>query len=394
MSGIEVIKITDTVYLLDDEHKSTGYIVIGSEKACLIDTMNGENDPREVIKDITDKPLVVVNTHGHPDHIFGNIYFDEVLIHEADLELANSFTDTEEMRDICERKGRKMCTYKFIKGGDVIDLGDKKLEIFDIPGHTPGGILLLLEDERILFAGDSINHHLWMQLDGSSSIEEYVGVLDSLMFLEERADHILHGHARGFDDISLMKNLRDGAQSLVDGNTLEDSDYEWFEGVAKQHPFKVIEDEMNLNIPPSVICYQENNVKRKEIRTGLGELMMTVHVKVTEVVSVRGGSMEKVMVAFTGKAEGRYFEGETVGSCVDTQTYSKDSSSLSARYMLEGKDYTGQECSIFVDNSSCDGGIWRPVVVTDSKALADWENSELKATVDPAPEGVTVRVYK
>ena len=64
-------KLRDTIYLLDEGREATGYLLIGEERACLIDTMNGYNDLSKVVKDLTDKPVVVVNTHGHPDHIYG-----------------------------------------------------------------------------------------------------------------------------------------------------------------------------------------------------------------------------------------------------------------------------------------------------------------------------------
>ena len=151
--------------------------------------------------------------------------------------------------------GRSMPRFKPIKGGDVIDLGGKTLEVYDLPGHTPGGILLLLKEDRILFTGDSINHHLWMQLDGCLSLEDYVKELDKVMFLEKEADFILHGHARDFDDISLMHCLRDGIQEICDGKTDKDLPYEWFGGVGKQHPFALEEGKIYQQ-PDSVVCYR------------------------------------------------------------------------------------------------------------------------------------------
>ena len=107
-----------------------------------------------------------------------------------------------------------MPPFKTVKEGDVIDIGGRTLEVFALPGHTPGSIVLLLREDRILFTGDAINHHLWMQLDGCSSLNEYVKALDNIMFLEDRADLILHGHARDFDDISLMRCMRDGIKEI------------------------------------------------------------------------------------------------------------------------------------------------------------------------------------
>ena len=162
------------IWLMDEGHEATGYLVIGSEKACVIDTMNGYNDLYRAVRKITDKPVTVVNTHGHPDHIFGNMYFEEAYIHPADAELARSFTEHQGFVDFCRERGWTMPPFRDILPGDVISLGDRTLEVFALPGHTAGGILLLLREDRILFTGDSVNHHLWMQLDGCLPLHEYV----------------------------------------------------------------------------------------------------------------------------------------------------------------------------------------------------------------------------
>lgn len=242
------------LYLMDEAHEATGYIVVGDEKVCVIDTMNGYNDLHKVVREITDKPIIVVNTHGHPDHVFGNVYFDEAYMNPKDFYMAKSFFNEPEFIEICKKEGLTVPPLKPIKGGDVIDLGGKTLEVYDLPGHTPGGIVLLLKEDRILFTGDSVNHHLWMQLDDCSKLGEYVKALDNVMFLENEADLILHGHARGFDDISLLRCIRQGALEIANGETENDLPYNWFGGVAKQHPFK-LEEGKEYTQQDSVICY-------------------------------------------------------------------------------------------------------------------------------------------
>ena len=247
------------IYLMDEAHEATGYLVVGDERACVIDTMNGYNDLDEAVRKITDKPVTVVNTHGHPDHIFGNMYFREAYMNPEDLPLARQFTEDPEFLAFCREKGRTMPPFRDIFPGDTINLSGRTLEVYALPGHTPGGILLLLREDRILFTGDSVNHHLWMQLDGCLPLREFVKELNKVMFLQDKADIILHGHARAEDDISLLSCLRNGVQEICDGKTDNDQPYHWFGGTDLQHPFQC-DPVKHYQQTDHVICYRADNI--------------------------------------------------------------------------------------------------------------------------------------
>ena len=138
-----VKEVRPGIWLMDEGHEATGYLVVGEEKACVIDTMNGYNDLNQAVRKITDKPLVVVNTHGHGDHICGNVYLGEAYLHPADRELARMFTEDPGFVKILQERGATFPPFRDILPGDTIDLGGRTLEVFGLPGHTPGGILLL-----------------------------------------------------------------------------------------------------------------------------------------------------------------------------------------------------------------------------------------------------------
>ncbi len=261
MSKIKVKQMTDCIWLFNEPGGCSAYLIIGEEKACLIDTMEGEENIYELVRSITDKDIVVVNTHGHPDHVHGNIYFEKIIIHENDLPMAEMFTG-EKQKERASALGRGLPIYSTVKEGDELSLGGKTLAVYELFGHTPGGILFLLKEDRILFTGDAVNHHIWLQLDGCVSVEEYAENVGRVLFLEEKADRILHGHADGFDDISLIRCLYNGLCDLKDGKTDADSEYNFFGGKAKQHPFALLPDKEYEN-RNSVICYRETNVLRK-----------------------------------------------------------------------------------------------------------------------------------
>src|SRR6478672_11535818 len=60
------------------------YLVTGSERALLVDTGTGIGDIRAVVYELTDRPVTLLNSHAHWDHLGGNWRFDGIWIHEAE----------------------------------------------------------------------------------------------------------------------------------------------------------------------------------------------------------------------------------------------------------------------------------------------------------------------
>lgn len=127
-------------------------------------------------------------------------------------------------------------------------------------------------------------------------------------------------------------------------------------------------------------------------------LLLTIQVYIDAYQAVNGHHAEAAMLLFHGNAEGEYFQGTIAPGGVDTQ-YQRhgESRSLSARYMLSGTDFTGQECRIFVQNEgefAANGEIvTTPKLLTDSKALAEWEELPLHGTLEDMEGGVRIRIF-
>lgn len=238
---IEVKQLNDHIWLMNDNNESTGFVVVGSERAAVIDTMNGYEDVQKVARTITDLPLIVINTHGHLDHIYGNAYFDEVYIHPEDLNLAWSSYGYYNYRIMETQFDLKPVNFLNTEEEDVFDLGGVSLEVFHVPGHTQGGICLLDREDRVLFTGDTINKHCWMQLDCSIPMEDFYESLENLQGIRSEYDYILHGHTQDFDDASLYENLMAAVKEVIDGVNDKDTLYEYYGGTCMQHPFPTAE---------------------------------------------------------------------------------------------------------------------------------------------------------
>ena len=234
---IKLSVINDHIWLLNDNNESTGYLVVGKNKALIIDTMNGYVNVKELAESLTDLPLVVVNTHGHFDHIYGNIYFDKVLIHPADIELAVKNFAYPEFSEEINKMGLKPAEFEVVNDGDIIDLGELELEVYETPGHTPGGIVLLDRKDRILFTGDSIIEQTWMQMEESLPMEVFLKSLNRLQSIRKDFDYILTGHSRNIEDGSLYEAHKKAVEEVCKGIKDNDEPYSWFGGSCMAHPY-------------------------------------------------------------------------------------------------------------------------------------------------------------
>lgn len=109
------------------------------------------------------------------------------------------------------------------------------------------------------------------------------------------------------------------------------------------------------------------------------EELFTVHVQLENTITLNNDYGDSVvMIPFTGSVTGKYFEGSVLPGGIDTQIIGKhgDRHTMSARYMLEGKDFKGEPCKIYIENN---GNIYKeqknilfrtyPKIITNSKAL-------------------------
>ena len=131
------------------------YLLVGEEKAMLIDTAYGDGNLRMFVESITDKPVMVCNTHGHFDHTGGNPWWPEAWMSEYSVaDCKNAFGD--------EMKARMLTMpypdYKvnILKDGDKIDLGGRTVEIVAIGAHHPGSIAFIDSASRCIFTGDEL----------------------------------------------------------------------------------------------------------------------------------------------------------------------------------------------------------------------------------------------
>ena len=212
-ADLSITKLEDKLWVVETTDKTTMYIIEGSEKAMLIDTGTKCKNLDEVVRKITNKPLIVVLTHLHSDHA-GNINsFPDIYYHAADTLLLSRL------------KPYKGISH-FVKDGDIFDLGDKKIEVKHMPAHTPGSIVLIDRASGNCFSGDAFGSgQVWLQLWPFSTMETYIQSCKKMeKLMNEGISKIYCGHyphVKKALDIEYIKNMRKLAESINNGTPLD-----------------------------------------------------------------------------------------------------------------------------------------------------------------------------
>ena len=217
-----VTELKPNVYHIADPVGAFMTVVVGEKKALLLDTGYGAGHLDKAVAQITDLPLIVVNSHGHVDHVSGNRFFDQIYLHPADLQLYQNHTARErKLRFVSMQNVRpELFPADFsrdeyvsdneseiipVNEGDVFDLGGVKLTVVHVPGHTAGGIALLDDRDRLLLSGDAISPHVWIFFEESNSIDTYIQSLKNLLKLGDQYDEIVASHV----PVLLQKDMID-----------------------------------------------------------------------------------------------------------------------------------------------------------------------------------------
>lgn len=163
-------------------------LLVGNERALLVDTALGICDLRGLVSRLCSLPLTVVNSHGHSDHVGGNYQFEEAYLHPADEAVAQVAM----LREIKERVlaihapvnvdtarylAYDLTNIRRLADGAVFDLGGLHVRTVPLPSHTPGSVGFLATERGLLLTADSIAPFSSLLFPEASSRAQHIALL-------------------------------------------------------------------------------------------------------------------------------------------------------------------------------------------------------------------------
>jgi glyoxylase-like metal-dependent hydrolase (beta-lactamase superfamily II) len=258
-SWFDVRPLAAGVTLIAEPGHVNNFLVVGEDRAVLLDTGLGVADIRSVAEGLAGKPLSVVNSHYHFDHSGGNRLFDEIAIHRSGAELLGqpapeglaegymaytqrlienwrSYKELDDTyfhlvtADTLVRplpEGFDPASYEIVPtqattlldDGDEIDLGGRVLRVLHTPGHSPDSICLFEERTGLLFGGDTINTGpIYAQLE-DSDVASFARSTARLAELGDAVARVFVCHFMRVDNPpGLLREIAEGFARLIEGS--------------------------------------------------------------------------------------------------------------------------------------------------------------------------------
>ncbi len=241
----KVHKLPGDVYAIYEDgqwQEVISYLIIGQNKAILWDTGLGIGDIKSVVSELTELPITVVISHTHFDHIGSNALFDEIYVFDSKMaveDLKKGLTHEEIKRDVEEDsiwkplpEGFKYENFfikgkaptKTLKDGEIIDLGNRKLEVVHTPGHSPDSIMLIDEGNKILFSGDAYYPAPLYAYAKGADFKAYVKSMEKIVnkIKDKNLNYIYASHNEVVEGTEILNYILESMKEIVNG---EKTDY-------------------------------------------------------------------------------------------------------------------------------------------------------------------------
>ncbi|WNO08843.1 MBL fold metallo-hydrolase [Teredinibacter sp. KSP-S5-2] len=235
--NIEVYRNFPGIYTINEKFTEVefenvnAYLIVGTKQALLFDSGLGLGNIRQIIDQLTDKPLLLVNSHWHYDHVASNTDFPFIMA--ADDEYTRIGQQGLNNLDLIEFLKRAYGPYYKDVGPDYhikpyhvdiylrdktkINLGSVELEVITAPGHSPDSIVLLDEERKLMYTGDVFYESVLFAHLPESNLKVYNQSAQKLAALQDKVARILPNHSIPFADGQALTRMANLFTAIING---------------------------------------------------------------------------------------------------------------------------------------------------------------------------------
>ena len=234
-------RVSENVFWFQSEiyAQVTAGVVVGPQWAVVIDTLALPDETlgmREFIEHELTMPVrYVINTHYHADHAWGNCFFPgaTIIAHELCRTLLDQrgrpSLETAQKQNAALRQVKIVLPHLTFAAGEMnLRVGKKNLNIMSAPGHSGDGIAVLVEEDRILFAGDAFMPLPYVvdgDIDDIAASIKKIGRMGLENIVQGHGDIILRGEidAAVRENLSYITNLKRVAKAAARRKTVDET---------------------------------------------------------------------------------------------------------------------------------------------------------------------------
>ncbi len=204
------------------------YLVEGEDKIALLDTGFGVGNLREYVEaNFAPKPVIVIITHCHIDHVNGAGWWKDIYLNPADNKLYEEAYRPERRKyeDFKGKPAEKIpyseyapkITWPFIPyyDGDEFDLGGVHLKAIQVAGHSDGMTCILIKEDRYILLGDACGNQVGIGGDYKVSIPRYKQQLMKIKAIEDQYDNIIRSHTGYWSPKELVDNILESCDLIM-----------------------------------------------------------------------------------------------------------------------------------------------------------------------------------
>lgn len=215
--GYTVKQLDEHTWQFEETNTRMGvyfYLLEGDTRAALVDAGLGNIDLGGIVRGLTDKPVFVIDTHSHGDHVGGNADFTEIYLHPADRE--GYLRECAGMGP--GRLPRPIPTETLpMEDGQEFDLGGRTLRVIHTPGHSDGSCCILDVERRLLYTGDCCCRGEVLAFAPIAGIAGYRDTMRRLLDLGDAYDTTWPGHLESPVDKDVLRRILALAEDAAAG---------------------------------------------------------------------------------------------------------------------------------------------------------------------------------